>query len=62
MLSMRICSCVLHVVSWCLIFVQTYMKISQAVFKLKSGHKYTTEIAIYNVQRVVTPNVDKQEL
>ena len=37
------------------------MKISQTVFKLV-GHKYMMEITIYNVQRAVTPKVDKQEL
>ena len=36
------------------------MKISQAVFNLQSGHKYMVEMAMCNVQRAITPKVDKQ--
>ena len=32
-------SCVLHVVSWCLTFVSSFMKICQAVLKLCKGHE-----------------------
>ena len=29
----------------------------QTVFKLHSGHKYVVEMAIFNVQRAITPKV-----
>ena len=38
------------------------MKISQTVFNLKSGHEYRVEVAIFNIQRAITPKVGKSEL
>ena len=37
------------------------MKISQTVFNLQSGHEYMMEMAMFNVQRAITPNIDKVE-
>ena len=31
-------------------------------FNLQSGHKYIVEMALFNVQRAITPKVGKQEL
>ena len=47
-------SCVLHVISWCFIVVLSFVKISQTVSKLRSGHEYMVEMAMFNVQRVIT--------
>ena len=33
------------------------MKISQTVFNLQSGHEYMMEMAMFNVQRAITPKV-----
>ena len=38
------------------------MKVSQTVLKLQSGHKYVIEMAIFNVQRAITPKVCNPEL
>ena len=38
------------------------MKISQNVFNLQCGHQYMVEIAMFNVQRAIIPNVGKPEL
>ena len=38
------------------------MKISGTVSQLSSGHPYMVEMAIFNVQRVITPKVGKPEL
>ena len=38
------------------------MKISQRVFNLQSVHEYTVEMAMFNVQRAITPQVGKPEL
>ena len=38
------------------------MKISQTVLKLQSGHKFVIEMAIFNVQRAITPKVCNPEL
>ena len=38
------------------------MKISLKDFNLQSGHKYMLKIAMFNVQRAITPNVGKSEL
>ena len=38
------------------------MKISRTVSELLSGHKYMVEMAMFNVQRVITPQADKPEL
>ena len=51
-----------HVVSWCFTFVKNFMKISQSVFNLQSGHEYMVEMAMFNVQRAITPKVGKPEL
>ena len=41
---------------------ENFMEVSQIVFKLQSGHKYMAEMAMFNVQRVITPKVGKSEL
>ena len=38
------------------------MKISQTVFNLQSGHKYMVEMAMFKVQRAITPKVGQPEL
>ena len=38
------------------------MKISHTVLMLQSGHEYVVEIAIFNVQRAITPKVCNPEL
>ena len=38
------------------------MKISHTVFKLQNGHKYIAEIAIFNVQRAMIPELGNQKL
>ena len=38
------------------------MKISKTVFNLQSGHKYMVEMAMFNVQRKVSPKVGESEL
>ena len=38
------------------------MKISQMVLMLQSGHKYVVEMAIFHVQRAITPKVCNPEL
>ena len=38
------------------------MKISKKVFNLRSGHKYMVEMAMFNVQRKISPKVGKSEL
>ena len=35
------------------------MKISQMVFNLQSRHEYMVEIAMFNIQRAITPKVGK---
>ena len=35
---------------------------SRTVFNLQSGHEYMVEMAMLNVQMVITPNVGKPEL
>ena len=39
-----------------------FIKTSHRVFNLKSGHEYMVEMAMFNVQRAITPKVGKQEL
>ena len=36
--------------------------ISQNVFNLQSGHEHMKEMAMFNVQRVITPKLGKPEL
>ena len=38
------------------------MKIYQIVFNLQNGHEYMVEMAMFNVQRTITPKVGKPEL
>ena len=38
------------------------MKISQTVFNLQSGHEYMVKMAMFNVQRAISPKVGKPEL
>ena len=38
------------------------MKISQTVLMLQSTHEYMVEMAIFNVQRAITPKVCNPEL
>ena len=38
------------------------MKIYQMFFNLQSRHKYMIEMAMFNVQRAITPKVGKPEL
>ena len=54
--------CVLHVVSWCFIFVKNFIIISQTVFNLQSRHKYMVDMAMFNVQKTITKTVSKPEL
>ena len=37
-----------------------FPKISRTVFNLHSGHEYILEMAMFNVQRAITPKVDDQ--
>ena len=37
-------------------------KYLQTVFILQSGHEFTVEMAVFNVQSAITPKVGKQEL
>ena len=53
------CVCVLHFVSWCFTFVRSFIKISGMVFNL---HDNMIEMAMFNVQRAITPKVGKPEL
>ena len=39
-----------------------FIKISQTVFNLQSGHEIMVEMAMFNVQRAVTPKVGNPEL
>ena len=38
------------------------MKIPQTVFNLQSGHEYMVEMAMFNVQRAITPKEGNREL
>ena len=38
------------------------MKISHTVLMLESGHEYVVEMAIFNVQRAISPKVCNPEL
>ena len=38
------------------------MKISERVFNLQNGHEYMVEMAIFNIQRAITPKVGKPKL
>ena len=43
--------------------MRSFIKISSSVFNLQqSGHEYMVEMAMFNVNRTITPKVDKQEL
>ena len=55
-------SCVLHIYHGD-IHLHSFKKISQTVFKsiCDRAVTYITEITIFNVQRAITPKVDKQK-
>ena len=40
----------------------SFVKISRTVFNLQCGHEYLVEMAMFNVQRAITPKVGKPEL
>ena len=42
--------------------LESFVKISQMVFKLQIGNEYMTKITIYHVQSAVTPKVGKPDL
>ena len=42
--------------------MRSFIKISGTVLNLQSGHKYMVEMAMFNVQRTITPKVGKPEL
>ena len=46
----------------CFTFVCSFLKISRVVFNLQSGHEHIVEMAMFNVQRAITPKVGKPEL
>ena len=52
----------MHIISWCFTFVRSFIKISRIVFNLQSRHEYMVEMAMFNVQRAITPKVGKPEL
>ena len=52
---------VLHVVLYGFTFVRNFIIISRTVFNLQSGHIYMVEMAMFNVQRAITPKVGKTE-
>ena len=39
-----------------------FIKISGMVFNLQSGHEYMVEMAMFNIQRAITPKVVKPEI
>ena len=43
-------------------FVRNFITISSTIFNLQSGHKYLIEMAMFNVQKAITPKVGKLEL
>ena len=42
--------------------VKSFIKISGTVFFLQDGHEYMIEMAMLNVQRAITPKVNKPEI
>ena len=54
--------CIPHIVSWCFTFVRNFIIISQKVFNLQSGHEHIVEMAMFKVQKAITPKVGKLEL
>ena len=40
----------------------SFLKISRTVFNLQNGNEYMVEMAMFNVQRAITPKIDKPEL
>ena len=42
--------------------MRSFIKISGTIFNLQSRYEYMVEIAMFNVQRAITPKVDKPEL
>ena len=43
------------------IHLRFHKKISQTDFNLQSGHEYMVEMAMFNVQRAITPKVGNTE-
>ena len=41
---------------------QYFILISRTVFSLQSGHEYMVEMAMFNVQRAISPKAGKSEL
>ena len=48
--------------SWCFTLARSFIKISGTVFYLQSRQEYMIEMAMLNVQRAITPKLDKPEL
>ena len=42
--------------------MRSFIKIFRTVFNLQSGHEYVVEMAMFNVQRALTPKVSKPDL
>ena len=42
--------------------MRNFIIIPQTVFNLQSGHEYMVEMAMFNVQRAISPTVGKPEL
>ena len=42
--------------------MRNFIIVSQTVCNLQSGHEYVVEMALFNVQRAITPKVDIPEL
>ena len=54
--------CTAHLLTVLYICEKFHKKVSQTVFTLQNGHKYMVEIAMFNVQRAITPKVSRLEL
>ena len=50
-------SCVLHINSWCFLFMGSFMKISQTVFNSQSGHEHMADDLPESVYCVVLQSV-----
>ena len=42
--------------------MRNFIIISRTVFNLQSGHEYMVEMAMFNVQKAITPKAGKPEL
>ena len=47
---------------WCCTFVRSFIKISGTVLNFMSRCKYMVNMAMFNIQRAITPKVGKPEL